>query len=209
LLKEVIDRVGADIKGYEELYNSLTDEYDSLLNNLEEQKILPDEKTISKLLNRVEHLNQNISDSNKELSTIRQEIDYFKKEDERYKSYGFRINPFIFTVPFSSPKEMVDQEQAKGSLDGSENRTLVIADEFGKRKTHLMYYFKKKIVDKKYGKILPLYIKCPPRYPEVDIIDLYSQILLEISEQWKYIDEKLVKNVYEQKVHLEIRMSLS
>ncbi len=205
LLKEVIDRVGADLKAYEESFKSLANEYDSLLNNLEDGKILPSEKIISELSNRIDDLNESISNSNKELNTIREEIDYFKKDDERYKQYGFRINPFIFTVPFSSPSEMVDQQQAKRSFDmfirkvesGSENRTLVIADEFGKGKTHLMYYFKKQIIDKKYGRILPLYIKCPPRYPEVDIIDLYSKILLEISKQWEGIDEKLVKKVYE------------
>jgi sugar-specific transcriptional regulator TrmB/Cdc6-like AAA superfamily ATPase len=205
-LREVVDRVGADIRASEELYKSITEEYSLLIDMLEVSKRIPNESDITKISGTLDQLQATISNNNRELDVIKEEVSSFQKHDARYSKYGFQINPFIFTVPFSAPKDIVNQERSRNAFDtfindvasGSENRTLVIADEFGKGKTHLMYYFKKLISDNKYGKILPLYIKCQPRYPEIDLIDLYSQIILEVVKQWEsIIDQQSVGKLKE------------
>jgi hypothetical protein len=200
-LKEVIERVGADIRADEESYNLLLEEYETVLEALEERKLIPDESIITKLSTRIDGIQRDMANSTKELNSIREEVDYYRKKDERYIKYGFQINPFIFTTPFND-SEMVGHERAKRAFDkfihevesGSEKRTLVISDEFGKGNTHLMHYFKRLITNQNYGKVLPQYIRCPPRYPEVDVIALYSQIVLEIGKQWM-INEDLVREV--------------
>lgn len=201
-LREVVDRVSADIKLYGESIDTVKEIYSNELRYLEYTKRLPEEGRINKIQREVDQLQINISKSMNELESIKEEIGYFQKDDKRYNNYGFRINPFIFTVPFSAPEYIVNQQKARTYFnqfirdieDDSENRTLIISDEFGKGKTHLMLYFKKQILEKKNSKILPIYIKCPPRYPEVDLIDLYSQIVIG-TNKWKDIDEQLVQKL--------------
>jgi hypothetical protein len=203
--RDVVDRVAADVRSEETIYKAITNKYYNELDELVEQKNIPDERDIPKIYKAFNLLKSRVSYYNRELDVIKEEFSYVQKHDNRYSRYGLQINPFVFTVPFRDPNGMLNEDRSRTVFDkfihdvasGSENRTLIIADEAGKGKTHLMYYFNKLITDHKYGKILPLYINCQPRYPEVDFIDLYSQIISEVKRWESIIDQQSVGKLQE------------
>ena len=53
-LREVVDRVGADVKASEELYKSITEKNSFLLDMIEERKQIPTESDITKISGTLE-----------------------------------------------------------------------------------------------------------------------------------------------------------
>ena len=72
-MREVVDRIGADIKASEELYKSITEEYSLLRDTLEVRMQIPNENDITKISTTLERLQVGIQNYNRELDVIKEE----------------------------------------------------------------------------------------------------------------------------------------
>jgi DNA-binding MarR family transcriptional regulator len=199
---EILERIQADLIASEDLLANLRLNFEHVSEKLERIGKLPEPSEIIEISKRVEDLREDLQRKIQARDQLLEDILAHMRGGRAYIEYGYVTNPFVFTVPPEYPRDIVNQNEARGRIDAfltdmikgsSRNFVFVCADE-GMGKTHFLNFHAKIINDKKYGNSVALRLNCKPKS---DIIDLYTQVSLSISRltESKILKAEIIKTL--------------
>lgn len=199
-IRELTNRIITDFKMAKQ--NFLTtryriDEVETSINN--NINLNSANKTISKLPRQLTTIKDKFINVSIGLDKIDEELTFLMKgKDRAMHKLGYNINPFFFIATGRNPEKPVNQvETNKKIIDFVKNTTsdkmtmngLLLTDQAGMGKSHLLRYTANTINSEQYGKAVAIYVKC---LQDRDLLySLQTSIAQELQNLSKDIYEKV------------------
>jgi energy-coupling factor transporter ATP-binding protein EcfA2 len=159
-----------------------------------ERKFLFDDD-LSDIEYEIDYIDQFVKEKEKELLDLQHEFAVGERyHGNAYVRYGYKMNPFTFTVPFEKPNIIINQHESQqiakdfinGVIRGSDANMLLIMGDQGVGKTHFLNYFANLLNREEFGKALAVTVRSEANKDMVDlyrqVIDTMQRILVEKSE---------------------------